>query len=324
VELDVRGPFFAINTGVVDDMTSLPHLHEAGILHNLEERSKLQHQNPYTYVSNVLVAVNPLRKIPDLQLESFREKSLIACPPHPYGIAELAYKQLLMPSAEKRNQSIVISGESGSGKTETAKIVLRYLCWRSTAAASASVNLGTTHVGSSAPRHSISANSTPSAPSSSLSAMVLKNMPPAQLGGSDPSGAAINRRPLHAVSLDRRLLDSTPIIESFGNAKTLRNGNSSRVGKFMKLFYDSSDNYKLASATIETYLLEKSRVVSVCEGERNFHIFYQLIAGAPDKKRWRLKQLESYKYIMQSSELEVTPPKPSIFCVKIMLLLCAV
>jgi myosin heavy subunit len=310
VELDIRGPFYPINTGVVDDMTSLPHLHEAGILHNLEERAKLQHQNPYTYVSNVLVAVNPLRKIPDLQLESFRERSLIACPPHPYGIAELAYKQLLMPSAEKRNQSIVISGESGSGKTETAKIVLRYLCWRSTAAVA--TNSVAAHVVSGVSRHSFAASSAPSiTASSSLSAMVLKNMPPAQpaQGGPDPSSAAHARRHLPAVSLDRRLLDSTPIIESFGNAKTLRNGNSSRVGKFMKLFYDSSDNYKLASATIETYLLEKSRVVSVCEGERNFHIFYQLIAGAPDKKRWRLKQLESYKYIMQSSELEVALPK---------------
>jgi myosin heavy subunit len=149
--------------------------------------------------------------------------------------------------------------------------------------------------------------------------MVLKNMPAAapptvptnapDPGSSSSSGGAVpSRRPTAAfpatISLDRRLLDSTPIIESFGNAKTLRNGNSSRVGKFMKLYYDRSDNNKLVSAMIETYLLEKSRVVSVCEGERNFHIFYQLIAGAPDKKRWRLKQLESYKYIMQSSEVE--------------------
>lgn len=105
-------------------------------MHNLEERSKLQHQNPYTYVSNVLVAVNPLRKVGEPAMDVYKDKPLVACAPHPYGIAEMAYRQLILPKSDSRNQSIVISGESGAGKTETAKIVLRYLCWRTGAVAS--------------------------------------------------------------------------------------------------------------------------------------------------------------------------------------------
>ena len=110
-------------------------------MHNLEERSKLQHQNPYTYVSNVLVAVNPLRKIGEPAKESYKDKPLVAGAPHPYGIAELAFRQMILPRIEARNQSIIISGESGAGKTETAKIVLKYLCWR-TAGLVANASMG--------------------------------------------------------------------------------------------------------------------------------------------------------------------------------------
>jgi myosin-5 len=139
--------------------------------------------------------------------------------------------------------------------------------------------------------------------------MVLKNTPLSVTTSVSvdrfPPTPSSRRQPGQVFSLEKRLLDSNPILEAFGNAKTLRNDNSSRFGKLLKLYFDPSSGYSLVSAAIETYLLEKSRVVSIADGERNYHIFYQLIAGAPDKKKLRLKDLESYKYIMQSSETEV-------------------
>jgi myosin heavy subunit len=244
---------------------------QAGILHNLEERSKLQHQNPYTYVSSVLVAVNPLRKVGEPAKEAYRGTPLVAGAPHPYGIAELAFRQMTLPRIDARSQSIIISGESGAGKTETAKIVLRYLCWRT-------AGLG----------HAAAAGGAGGA--ATMSAMVLKNTPlsaHSAAGGPGGEGQAAGfarvpptpssrRREVPHSSLEKRLLDSNPILEAFGNAKTLRNDNSSRFGKYLKLHFDPAHQYALTAASLDTYLLEKSRVVSLAEGERNFHVFYQV------------------------------------------------
>lgn len=93
-------------------------------------------------MSNVLIAVNPLRKVPDVSIEKYLGTPISAVPPHPYGIAEMAYRQMILPKLINRDQSIVISGESGAGKTETAKIVLKYLCWRSSEANCGSSNTG--------------------------------------------------------------------------------------------------------------------------------------------------------------------------------------
>lgn len=163
---------------------------------------------------------------------------------------------MTLPKNDRRNQSIIISGESGAGKTETAKIVLKYLSWRVAASNS-------------------SGNQAATANALSMSQLVLKNTP---LQGVPVPPTPSNRRrfDFQFVGLDKKLLDSNPVLEAFGNAKTLRNDNSSRFGKFMKLYFDNTDNYKLVSATIDTYLLEKSRVVSVSEGERNYHVFYQV------------------------------------------------
>ena len=147
-----------------------------------------------------------------------------------------------------KNQSIIVSGESGAGKTETAKIILKYLAGR---------NLE----GSAAP------------------------------SGSD--------------SLDVKLLKSSPILESFGNAKTLRNNNSSRFGKFMKLLFESTTGgavgkknkqvLSLSGAQVETYLLEKSRVIRQSEGECNFHIFYQLLISQKELPEAKLLNLGAVK-----------------------------
>jgi len=260
IELDIpECPFYPVNPCAVDDMTSLHHLHEAGILSNLEERSRLHNQLPYTYVANVLIAVNPLRKVPDYPYERYLNTPISAVPPHPYGIAEVAYRQMTLPKVSNRNQSIVISGESGAGKTETAKIVLRYLCWRST------------HTDN------------PSAP------------------------AHVGKLLKGERSLDHALLQTNPILEAFGNAKTQRNDNSSRFGKFLKLQFDDRNGFNMVAAGIDTYLLEKSRVVSVTEGERNYHVFYEMLGGASLnlKKKWRLKNIRNYRYLTMSSEYEI-------------------
>ncbi|ETN10096.1 hypothetical protein PPTG_22792 [Phytophthora nicotianae INRA-310] len=125
-------PLFAANPlfSTAADMTSLRHLHEAALAKNLEDRAALQNQRPYTFMANVLIAVNPLRQLPEPDKMLFVGQPLDRCPPHPYNVAENAYRQLCAVRAVMQNQSIIISGESGSGKTETSKIILDFLTMR--------------------------------------------------------------------------------------------------------------------------------------------------------------------------------------------------
>ena len=180
------------NTENIIDLTKLVHLHQASILHILNQR--YINNLIYTYSGPILIAVNPFKKIP------YQDNQ-----PHPNQIADKCYTRL------NKNQSILVNGESGAGKTETTKIILRNL---------------TNH---------------------------LEN------GKND---------------LTQQILATNPILESFGNAKTIRNHNSSRFGKFIKLSYDNSK--KINGAWIDTYLLEQIRITQSNNQERNFHIFYQL------------------------------------------------
>ncbi|OQR82606.1 myosin-like protein [Achlya hypogyna] len=253
-----RGLALPQNPRVTDDMTALYYIHEPGVLHNLSERSKLDNQRPYTFMANVLIAVNPLRPLADPRVSEIVNNS--SCPPHPYAIAEMAYQQMVYNSTREMptNQSVVISGESGAGKTESSKIVLKHLTTRG-----------------------VFGKKTSAAEVESF----------------------VNKRHENTNSLDNRLIEQNPILEAFGNAKTLRNHNSSRFGKFMKLQFTSDGLFKLAGAFVETYLLEKSRLVYQVDGERNFHIFYQLLAGAsPEQKRtFELTRPEDYHYLNQSN-----------------------
>ena len=249
--------------GDANDMTSLGHINEPTILANLEVRADKQHASmerlhTYTFVSNVLIAVNPLKDgLKDPGFEVFREANSMV--PHPFNLAERAFKQMAVQVGEgARNQSIVISGESGAGKTESAKIVLRFLCGRCPHASTADAG--------------------------------------------------------KKASLDKRMLDSNPILEAFGNAKTLRNNNSSRFGKFMKLQFTDPPagspkgaEMTLYGGKIETYLLEKSRVCHQIDDERNFHIFYQLLAGASDaqKATMQLQGASSYPTLAKAGCIEV-------------------
>ena len=222
-----------------EDMVKLSYLHEAGVLHNL--RRRYARDEIYTYTGQILIAVNPFQKIPHLydqaMMEMYGGAEQGELSPHVYAVAEAAYKQML---SEGGSQSILVSGESGAGKTETAKHIMQYL------AHSAKHEDGTSGV-------------------------------------------------------EKQVLETNPLLEAFGNAKTVRNDNSSRFGKFTEILFDEED--KISGAAIRTYLLERSRVVRVSDPERNFHVFYQILAGASkeEKSKWRLdgKTFEDFYYLNQ-------------------------
>lgn len=203
------------------DLTALSYLHEPGVLHNLEVRFR-DRQAIYTYCGIVLVAINPYAELPlygaDI-IRAYRGHSMGELEPHIFAVAEEAYAKL---EREKCDLSIIVSGESGAGKTVSAKYAMRYF---------------------------------------------------AAVGGSESE-----------TQIERKVLASSPIMEAIGNAKTTRNDNSSRFGKFTKLlFTNDMGQMTLTGATMQTYLLEKSRVVFQSPGERNYHIFYQLCAA---RQQW--------------------------------------
>ncbi|CAK4278563.1 unnamed protein product [Aphanomyces euteiches] len=238
------------------DMTSLHHLHEAALVKNLQDRSVLSNQRPYTFMANVLIAVNPLRYLEEPDKKGYIGQSLDKCPPHPYHVAESAYRQLATVRPVMQNQSIIISGESGSGKTETSKIILDFLTVR--AMANSSEHRDSMDSEEPEVTHNKKESLRPSRVLSSFSSRNITSMLTSN------------------VTLGERLMETIPILESFGNAKTHRNHNSSRFGKYMRLQF-SSRHHELTGASIDTYLLEKSRLVHPPKGERNFHIFYELI-----------------------------------------------
>lgn len=227
----------------VNDMVDLAYLHEAAILYNLKARHVAA--KPYSRVADIVIAVNPYQWLTDLYSEKVRmhyaqkivwddneRDPRIGLPPHIYEISSLCYKGLAL---DRKNQSILVSGESGAGKTETVKICMNHIA-------------------------------------------TVQQDPNNKLDGMSP--------------VVQRILDSNPLLEAFGNAKTRRNDNSSRFGKYIVLQFDhmksTAMNAKpraaLAGSTCEVYLLEKSRVVYHESVERTYHIFYQLI-GAPDNMK---------------------------------------
>ena len=287
-----------------EDMVTLNYLHEPGVLHNLKSRYGLD--EIYTYTGNILIAVrlslldprplasrarpassdisnllhsprlqsslernssprashlcpaptpphdppqvNPFQRLPHLydhhMMDQYQGTALGELSPHVFAIAEVAFRTMVN---ERASQSILVSGESGAGKTETAKQIMHYLA----------------HMGGRA-----------------------------EVGENAEEGA----RPV-----EQKVLESNPLLEAFGNAKTVRNDNSSRFGKFIEIQFDGE--HRISGAAIRTYLLERSRIVSVDDPERNFHVFYQLCDGASAEERaeLRLKTPRDYRYTNQSS-----------------------
>ncbi|XP_070828098.1 unconventional myosin-Va isoform X2 [Chaetodon trifascialis] len=219
-----------------NDLTALSYLHEPAVLHNLKVRfvdSKLI----YTYCGIVLVAINPYETLPiygtDI-INAYSGQNMGDMDPHIFAVAEEAYKQM---ARDERNQSIIVSGESGAGKTVSAKYAMRYFATVSGSASEANV--------------------------------------------------------------EEKVLASNPIMEAIGNAKTTRNDNSSRFGKYIEIGFDT--RFRIIGANMRTYLLEKSRVVFQADEERNYHIFYQLCASShlPEFKTLKLSSANDFLYTRQ-------------------------
>lgn len=224
----------------VESLLSLPFLNEPSVLFCLECR--FRKDAIYTLTGPILIAVNPFKPL-DLYgpavLEAYRERKASA--PHPFQTAEVAYSRMLeaVTNNSPPDQCILISGESGAGKTESTKILLRYL----TAVSS----------------------------------------------GAD-------------VGVMDKVMESNPILEAFGNARTIRNDNSSRFGKFVDLSFGKGG--QLLGGVVATYLLEKVRICVHAKGERNYHVFYQLVAGGSDAERahWALPAASELHYLGQGGE----------------------
>ncbi|XP_032559948.1 unconventional myosin-XV [Chiroxiphia lanceolata] len=223
----------------LEDMTQLEDLQEAAVLNNI--RTRFERQLIYTYIGSILVSVNPYRLYNIYgteQVLQYEGRALGENPPHLFAIANVAYSKVM---DAKHNQCIIISGESGSGKTEATKLILRYL-------------------------------------------------------------AAVSQKRSTAPQIE--ILEATPLLESFGNAKTVRNDNSSRFGKFVEIFLEDG---LICGAITSQYLLEKSRVVFQAKSERNYHIFYEMLAGLPAQQRQRycLQGAETYYYLNQGGNCEI-------------------
>jgi len=232
-----------------NDLITLPHLHEPAILHSLSDR--FFRGKIYTWTGPVLIAVNPFQRLPlytnDI-LEVYRRDGLLRAQgmqsgtdlePHVFAIADHSYRQMM--AEQRRSQSILISGESGAGKTESTKIVMLYL----------------TTLGAGFEEQQRGGGGIESTES----------------GDSADGGGEL--------SIMQRVLQSNPVLEAFGNARTLRNDNSSRFGKFIELGFSRAGH--LMGAKVQTYLLEKVRLAFHAAGERNYHIFYQLLRGCKEE-----------------------------------------
>ncbi|EZA57445.1 Myosin-Vb [Ooceraea biroi] len=218
-----------------NNLTSLSFLHEPAVLYNLQIR--FQRHSIYTYCGIVLVAFNPYNELPiygNDTIWAYRGQAMGDLEPHIFAVAEEAYTKL---ERESHDQSIIVSGESGAGKTVSAKYTMRYF---------------------------------------------------ATVGGSATE-----------TQIEKKVLASSPIMEAIGNAKTTRNDNSSRFGKFIEIQFNK--NYHITGASMRTYLLEKSRVVFQANEERNYHIFYQMCSAAQRLPHLHLSDQDQFHYLNQGN-----------------------
>ncbi|KAM6913345.1 myosin heavy chain, fast skeletal muscle-like [Lycodopsis pacificus] len=207
----------------IEDMAMMTHLNEPSVLFNLKDRYAAW--MIYTYSGLFCVTVNPYKWLPVYDqkvVSAYRGKKRMEAPPHIFSVSDNAYQNML---TDGENQSVLITGESGAGKTVNTKRVIQYFATVAVAGGDKKENL------------------------------------PCKIQG----------------TLGDQIISANPLLEAFGNAKTVRNDNSSRFGKFIRIHFGSSG--KLASADIETCLLEKSRVTFQLTEERSYHIFYQIMTG---------------------------------------------
>uniref|UniRef100_A0A670JUV8 Myosin IXA n=1 Tax=Podarcis muralis TaxID=64176 RepID=A0A670JUV8_PODMU len=227
-----------------DDLCALPDLNERTLLENL--RNRFKQEKIYTYVGSILIVINPFKFLPIYNpkyVKMYDNHQLGKLEPHIYAVADVAYHAMLQ---RRKNQCIVISGESGSGKTQSTNFLIHH-----------------------------------------LTALSQKGF---------------------ASGVEQIILGAGPVLEAFGNAKTAHNNNSSRFGKFIQVNYQETGTVR--GAYVEKYLLEKSRLVYQEHNERNYHVFYYLLAGASEEEKsaFHLKQPDEYHYLNQMTK---KPPKQS-------------
>uniref|UniRef100_A0A8C9WNP0 Osteoclast-stimulating factor 1 n=1 Tax=Scleropages formosus TaxID=113540 RepID=A0A8C9WNP0_SCLFO len=226
----------------VDDMVLLSKIHEDAVTDNLKKR--YMDDYIFTYIGPVLISVNPFKQLPyftDREVELYQLAAQYENPPHIYALADNMYRNMMI---DRENQCVIISGESGAGKTVAAKYIMSYI---------------------------------------------------SRVSGGGP-------KVQHVKDI---ILQSNPLLEAFGNAKTIRNNNSSRFGKYFEIQFSLGGEPD--GGKISNFLLEKSRVVSQSQGERNFHIFYQLIEGTTKEQRETLgiTTPDYYLYLNQSGTYTV-------------------
>uniref|UniRef100_A0A7N8Y8N3 Osteoclast-stimulating factor 1 n=1 Tax=Mastacembelus armatus TaxID=205130 RepID=A0A7N8Y8N3_9TELE len=226
----------------VDDMVLLSKINEDAIVDNLKKR--YMDDYIFTYIGPVLISVNPFKQMPyfgEKEIEMYQGAAQYENPPHIYALADNMYRNMMI---DRENQCVIISGESGAGKTVAAKYIMGYI---------------------------------------------------SRVSGGGP-------RVQHVKDI---ILQSNPLLEAFGNAKTVRNNNSSRFGKYFEIQFSSGGEPD--GGKISNFLLEKSRVVMRNPGERSFHIFYQLIEGASGEQKSSLgiTSLDYYSYLNQSGSYKV-------------------
>uniref|UniRef100_A0A4W5P7N3 Myosin IXAb n=1 Tax=Hucho hucho TaxID=62062 RepID=A0A4W5P7N3_9TELE len=220
------------------DLCALPELTERALLESL--RARFRQERIYTYVGSILIVINPFQFLPIYNpkyVKMYDNHALGKLEPHIYAVADVAYHAMLQ---RRRNQCIVISGESGSGKTQSTNFLIHH-----------------------------------------LTALSQKGF---------------------ASGVEQIILGAGPVLEAFGNAKTAHNNNSSRFGKFIQVNYQESGTVR--GAYVEKYLLEKSRLVYQEHNERNYHVFYYLLAGASEEERkaFHLLKPEEYHYLNQMTK----------------------
>ncbi|XP_069684994.1 unconventional myosin-XV isoform X3 [Periplaneta americana] len=226
----------------VEDMIQLSDLNEASLLWNLKIR--YDKELIYTYTGSILVAVNPYKMFDIYGLDMVKKyegQILGTLPPHLFAIGSSAYGHMSKEGSSPESQVVVISGESGSGKTESTKLVMQYL-------------------------------------------------------------AAVNKSPSNLIT--EQILEASPLLESFGNAKTVRNDNSSRFGKYLEVHFKDG---VIIGAKITEYLLEKSRIVTQAPDERNYHVFYEMLQGLTSeaKEKYGLLSADKYFYLNQGGNCEI-------------------
>ncbi|CAF2391964.1 unnamed protein product [Rotaria sp. Silwood2] len=226
----------------VNDMITMSDLSEASILWNIKVR--YDHRQFYTYIGSILVAVNPYYMYHDMYSTDYVKKYentlvLHTLPAHIFATASIVHSKML---SDKMNQCVVISGESGGGKTQSTKLIMNYL-------------------------------------------------------------AAVN--PGKYKLITEQILEASPLLESFGNAKTVRNDNSSRFGKYIEIYYSQKS---IVGAKLSDFLLEKSRIVTHSNDERNYHVFYELLEGfdAEEKHKYGLTTPEKYFYLNQGASMAIS------------------